>query len=239
MATGKKKIYAVRKGLTTGLFETWEECKASVTGFAGAQYKGFLSKEEAYEYLGMSENSLAEHRVVDEIEGKKDRQEIPAEADKVIAYVDGSYEHTLLKYAFGCVFLLPDGRRLTENGSGNNPESAKLRNVTGEMLGAMFAVRFAMKNGYQKIEICYDYEGVEKWVTGAWKSKTKLTQKYAQAMRSWGEKVQISFTKVAAHTNVYYNEMADQLAKAALVEMDGIPEVRMADEMEALSDSIK
>ena len=30
MATGKKKIYAVRKGRTIGLFETWEECKEAV-----------------------------------------------------------------------------------------------------------------------------------------------------------------------------------------------------------------
>ncbi|MBQ9140270.1 MAG: ribonuclease H family protein [Lachnospiraceae bacterium] len=212
-----KKVYAVKKGLQTGIFESWEACKAAVDGYSGAEYKGFTSREEAMAYLG----------ITGDVEMKQ-------ETEHLISYVDGSYEHSLLKYAFGCVFLLPDGRVLTENGSGNNPDSAKLRNVTGEMLGAMFAVRFAMKNGFRKIEIRYDYEGVEKWVTGAWKSKTELTQKYAQAMRSWGTKIQISFTKVAAHTNVYYNEMADQLAKAALVDKEGIPEVRLADEMEAL-----
>lgn len=224
MAT--KKVYAVKKGLKTGIFESWEECKAAVNGYPNAEFKGFEKKSEALAYLGLKEDDSKS-------------VENPTEPDKVIAYVDGSYEHAILKYAFGCVFLLPDGRVLTENGSGNNPESAKLRNVTGEMLGAMFAVRFAMKNGFQKIEIRYDYEGVEKWVTGAWKSKTELTQKYAQAMRDWGTKVQISFTKVAAHTNVYYNEMADKLAKAALIEKEGIPVVRMADEMEALSDETK
>ncbi len=229
MATSKNKVYAVRKGLKKGIFDTWEECKAAVNGFSGAEYKGFASREEAYEYLGIKE----------EKQTKQITQNTITEEEQLVAYVDGSYEHSLLKYAFGCVFLLPDGRCLTENGSGNNPESAKLRNVTGEMLGAMFAVKFAMKNGYRKIEICYDYEGVEKWVTGVWKSKTELTRKYTQAMRSWGTKIQISFTKVAAHTNVYYNEMADQLAKAALVEKDGIPPVRLADEMEAQCDSIK
>ncbi len=226
-----KKFYAVRKGLRTGLFESWDECKAVTTGFPGAEYKGFTVKAEALAYLGIAEK-LAEDATAEL--SKEEHKENPTDENSIIAYVDGSYEHSILKYAFGCVFLLPDGKVLTENGSGNNPDSAKLRNVTGEMLGAMFAVRFAMKNGYQKIEIRYDYEGVEKWVTGAWKSKTELTQKYAQAMRSWSTKVQISFTKVAAHTNVYYNEMADKLAKVALVEKDGIPEVRMADEMEAL-----
>lgn len=224
-----KKIYAVRKGHKTGLFESWEACKAAVEGFSKPEYKGFGERTEALAYLGITEENQAVRKTKD----TEDLEKIPAEKDLVIAYVDGSYEHSLLKYAFGCVFLLPDGRVLTENGSGNNPDSAKLRNVTGEMLGAMFAVRFAIKNGFGKIEIRYDYEGVEKWVTGAWKSKTELTQKYAKAMGDWSTKIQIFFTKVAAHTNVYYNEMADQLAKAALVEKEGIPPVRMADEMEA------
>lgn len=222
-----KKIYAVKKGHKTGLFESWEECKAAVDGYSGAEYKGFKERGEALAYLGIAS-------APETAEPKCQPEESPVDRELLIAYVDGSYEHSLLKYAFGCVFLLPDGRILTENGSGSNPDSAKLRNVTGEMLGAMFAVRFAIKNGFKKIEIRYDYEGVEKWVTGAWQSKTELTKKYAEAMRSWRTKVQISFTKVAAHTNVYYNEMADRLAKAALAEKEGIPEVRMADEMEAL-----
>lgn len=235
-----KKVYAVKKGLHTGIFDTWEECKAAVTGYSGAEYKGFTDRREACLYLGITENQTMQEINKSDVKTISNNGNLkqPApnhiEQDKLIAYVDGSYEHSMLKYSFGCVFLLPDGRVLTENGSGNNSESAKLRNVTGEMLGAMFAVRFAMKNGFQRIEICYDYEGVEKWVTGAWKSKTELTQKYAEAMRGWNNKVGITFTKVAAHTNVYYNEMADKLAKAALVEKECIPEVRMADEMEAL-----
>lgn len=219
-----KKIYAVKKGVTTGIFETWEECRGAVDGFSGAEYKSFKTKEEAYVYMGVE----CPDKEVDLPD------EFPQKEDLLVAYVDGSYEHSLLKYAFGCVFLLPDRRLLTEKGSGNNPESAKLRNVTGEMLGAMFAVKWAIKNGFKKIEIRYDYEGVEKWVTGAWKSKTELTKKYAEAMRSWSNKIGISFTKVVAHTNVYYNEMADRLAKEALLQPEGIPTVRLADEMEAI-----
>ncbi len=156
----------------------------------------------------------------------------PTSPDTLITYVDGSYEHSLGKYAFGCVFLMPDGTIYVENGSGNNPESAKLRNVTGEMLGAMFAVRFAIKNGFKKVEIRYDYEGVEKWVTGAWKSKTELTQKYSLSMRMWQAQIEMSFTKVVAHSNVYYNEMADKLAKQGLVEKEDVPPIRTIEEME-------
>lgn len=170
--------------------------------------------------------------------GKKkiDQEQIkairPLSPDEVIAYVDGSYDHSIRHYAFGCVFILPDGSVYTENGNGDNPDSAALRNVTGEMLGAMFAVRFAIVNGFRSIELRYDYEGIEKWVTGVWKSKTELTQKYAQAMRKWSQNIRLRFTKVAAHTNVYYNEMADRLAKEALPGSKGVPAVRLTAQME-------
>ena len=163
---------------------------------------------------------------------KEDTEQIrPENAQKLLAYVDGSYNHDLGKYAFGCVFILADGRVYTEGGNGSNPGSAALRNVTGEMLGAMFAVRFAMVNGFRGIEIRYDYEGIEKWVTGAWKSRTDLTKKYAQAMRRWGESIEISFQKVVAHSKIYYNEMADKLAREALNGPDGIPAVRRIGQM--------
>lgn len=215
-----KKVYAVKKGRKTGIFKNWEDCKASIEGFSGAEYKGFKSLEDANAYLNDSK-AVVKKSVQEDVS-----KIIPESPDKIIAYVDGSYENSIQKYSFGCVFILPDGKVYTESGNGDNPDSLALRNVTGEMLGAMFAVRFAMVNGFRKIDIHYDYEGVEKWVTGAWKSKTDLTQKYAKAMQGWSRAIEISFTKVAAHTNVYYNEMADQLAKEALIHGNGIPEIQ-------------
>ena len=214
-----KKVYAVKKGKKTGIFFSWADCKASVDGFPGAEYKGFPSLADAKAYLGVTS--------VDFEEDKPEHLSIrPETEDQIIAYVDGSYNHSIPKYSFGCVFILPDGTIHTESGNGDNPESLALRNVTGEMLGAMFAVRFAMVNGYKEVEICYDYEGIEKWAIGAWKRNTDLTKKYAKAMQGWGQSIKIKFKKVAAHTNVYYNEMADQLAKDALVNGDGVPVIR-------------
>jgi ribonuclease HI len=143
--------------------------------------------------------------------------------------VDGSYDHSIPRYAFGCVFLLPNRTVLTQGGSDAQPKSLLLRNVTGEMLGAMYAVRFAMVNHFRHLEIRYDYEGIEKWVSGAWKAKTELTTKYRDAMRAWAKEIEITFCKVAAHSNVYYNEMADQIAKKALTQTSGIPKATVID----------
>lgn len=136
--------------------------------------------------------------------------------DSLIAYVDGSFDADNMIYAYGCVLILPDGSIKEFNGNGNNQENAKLRNVTGEMLGAMHSVKYAIDNGYKSIDIRYDYAGIECWVTGVWSAKNELTRKYAATMKKWSKNISIHFTKVAAHTNVEYNERADQLAKAAL-----------------------
>lgn len=195
----KKKVYAVRKGKTTGLFYSWSECEAAVSGYPGAEYKGFLTEDEAKEYLGYKTS-------------KEDKKE----ELRLIAYVDGSFDAAIGKYAFGCVILTPDGDIIKESGNGDNPESLAIRNVAGEMLGAMTAVRWAIKNGYDNLELRYDYEGIEKWATGVWKAKNTLTQKYAEYMQRQQNHIKISFRKVKAHSGDYYNEEADKLAKEAL-----------------------
>lgn len=230
-----KKYYAVKKGKTTGVFKTWEECRNAVEGYSGAQYKGFSDLEEAKAYLGEIGSAGAdlfpENRQAQIQPRGQEREEIPVRGE-LLAYVDGSYDDSIKKYAFGCVFLLPDGRIFTEYGNGDNEQSLQHRNVTGEMLGAMYAVRFAMLNGFQSVEIRYDYQGIEKWVTGEWRSKTELTRKYAVSMREWGKSISLRFTKVAAHTNVTYNELADKMAKTGLTMGNGVPKIRKLEDME-------
>ncbi len=44
---GKRKFYVVWKGRKTGIFTTWPECAEQVTGYPGAEYKSFESREAA------------------------------------------------------------------------------------------------------------------------------------------------------------------------------------------------
>lgn len=233
-----RKHYAVKTGRKTGIFSTWEECRTSVEGYPGAEYKSFREREEAESYLGIApgpesaspkeELKLRAGTASGERfwEALTEAPEEWPEPGTLLVYVDGSYDHLLQKYAFGCVFILPEGRICTEYGNGDKPQALQHRNVTGEMLGAMYAVRTAMVSGFSKVELRYDYEGIEKWVTGAWRSKTELTGKYAKAMREWGRDIGIVFTKVPAHSHVYYNELADKTAKTGLREGRGTPRVR-------------
>ena len=231
-----KKYYAVKKGKITGIFDNWDSCRESVDGFSGAEYKGFSTLAEAEAYLGTRDDAGTNAPVKTGVELHASEQKekvsyLPSDTDELVAYVDGSYEDSIKRYAFGCVFLVPDGRIFLQYGSGSNEQSLQHRNVTGEMLGAMYAVRAAILGGYRRIQICYDYEGIEKWVTGVWRAKQELTAKYAESMRKWGQSIQIRFTKVPAHSNVTYNELADRTAKRGLVETDQIPKVIRIEEM--------
>ncbi len=43
----KQKFYVVWKGRKSGIFKTWEECKAQVEGYPGAEYKSFEDLQQA------------------------------------------------------------------------------------------------------------------------------------------------------------------------------------------------
>jgi ribonuclease HI len=51
MSKKKKKYYTVWKGHKTGVFETWNDCKAQITNFEGAQYKSFETFDAAKQAL--------------------------------------------------------------------------------------------------------------------------------------------------------------------------------------------
>ncbi|MCF1190426.1 ribonuclease H family protein [Mangrovimonas sp. AS39] len=51
MSKKKKKYYTVWKGKHTGVFESWEDCKAQIKDFPGAIYKSFGSFEAAKKAL--------------------------------------------------------------------------------------------------------------------------------------------------------------------------------------------
>lgn len=135
---------------------------------------------------------------------------------KLEAYVDGSYNSNGHVYGSGVVLLVPGmDKPLQHKLSGNESSFARMRNVAGEILGALEAVKIAQAVNCTKLVLYYDYEGIEKWVTGSWKAKQLPTIAYRDIMQEALQKMEIEFVKVAAHTGDTYNELADKLAKEA------------------------
>ena len=217
-----QKYYAVAKGRVSGIYLTWAECKAQVEHFSGAVYKSFPTKTEAEAFIQkVNGSSDSGHFAVKaQVTGEQTVKPVTdilkvSTKQHLVAYVDGSYDHSQRRYAYGCVLVLPE-ENVTLNGSGNEEDYVSMRNVAGEILGSEKAINWAIAHGYQQVCIYYDYEGIEKWANGIWKANKPGTRRYQRFIEEKRKEISISFQKVAAHTGVEYNEMADQLAKAAL-----------------------
>lgn len=221
-----EKYYAVKEGVSRGIFRTWEECKASVSGYSGAVYKSFKTKEEALSYLGMEQwedagqSSDAGKKVqtgtdILEENGKSAAKNVCKAQDCVKIYVDGSYNNATGEFSYGMVVLLEDGEE-EYKGRFADKELAAMHNVAGEIMGAQAAMQYALDHQIPAITIYHDYEGIAKWCLGQWKTNKEGTRAYKAFYDVASRQVEISFVKVTGHSNDKYNDMADKLAKEAL-----------------------
>ena len=199
------KYYAVRAGRSTGVFLTWAECQKQVTGFPGAVFKSFTTIEEAEAFVKGEATAIKESST----------ELLKVELGALVAYVDGSYNVENNQFSYGMV-LLDGEQELKFQQFFIDEELASMRNVAGEIKGAEAAMRYAVEQGFGKLYIYHDYEGIAKWCQGAWKTNKEGTKAYKAYFDSIRDKLQVVFVKVAAHTGDKYNEMADKLAKEAL-----------------------
>lgn len=200
------KYYAVRKGFKTGIFTTWDECQSYVHGFSNAEFKSFSSDSEAREYLN---NDIASYH-------EKSSKKGSTATLKNIAYVDGSFDGYSKTYGFGGFIIYEEnGKKCVRvvQGAGNNPEMSKMRNVAGEISGAMRIVEEAIYLGLEEITLYYDYAGIENWVTGVWSCNKYETNQYASFMRESSKQIRIRFHKVAGHSGDTGNDIVDTIAK--------------------------
>ena len=140
------------------------------------------------------------------------KPEVPQGNKRIVAYTDGSFNAKNNTAGYAAILTFENGLEKVLSGSITDPQVTSLRNVAGELQAVLEAVK-AAEEACADLVVYYDYEGVEKWVTGEWKAKKEFTQKYRDAVR--GSFIKVAFHKVAAHTGVEYNERADKLAKAA------------------------
>ena len=200
------KFYAV-KGEENRIFTEWSDCQAflSETKGSGNKYKSFHTIEEAEAY----------------IEGRDYYAEVLASdlsQGFAVAFTDGSFEESVGKYSYGVVAISPDGKERRFSGRGEESAFLPTRNIAGEVDGVLTAVKWAFLNGYEKIKIYHDYEGLSAWANGVWSTNSPISVYYVREFAKYKGAVDVKFVKVKGHSNHKYNEMVDQLAKDALFE---------------------
>lgn len=200
-----KKYYAVRAGRQTGVFLTWDACKAQTIGYKGAAFKSFPTLEEAEAFV-RGENSVT---------APPAENTEPAAEQGAVAYVDGSYHVGTKEFSCGAV-LFVNGEELHFSQKFSDPALAEMRNVAGEIKGSELILTYCMEHGIEEVSIYHDYEGVAKWATGEWKANKDGTKAYRDFCLAASKKLRFRFVKVKGHSGDKYNDLADRLAKDAL-----------------------
>lgn len=190
------KFYAVKVGRKTGVFTTWNETNKLVKGYPNAKFKSFTSEAAAREYL-------------------EDNQEAVASFDEgYSAFVDGSFNKGKQQYGSGVV-ILKDGAVIDELSITGTPDFIESYQIAGETIATLEAIRWAVDHKVDKLSIHYDYQGIESWATGDWKTNKPISEYYKKEFDLLSTKLKVSFVKVKGHSGDKYNDLADQLAGKA------------------------
>ena len=207
-----KKVYAIKEGFDSSsnkkieniIVDTWAECLKYVKSVKGAKYKSFEDMESAKSYLNDTNKLL-----------KKGIDQYPE--DCLHVYVDGSYNIASKRYAYGVVAVRNNVVEHIESGSPDDTSKSNIRQIAGELEGAVRAVEYALSKGDKKIVLFHDYEGIFHHATGSWERKDESSEAYYDKMNSlFRQGIEVIFVKVDSHTGDLYNELVDEKCKEAL-----------------------
>ena len=207
-----KKVYAIKEGFDSNsnkkieniIVDTWAECLKYVKGVKGAKYKSFEDMESAKSYLNDTNKLL-----------KKGIDQYPE--DCLHVYVDGSYNIASKRYAYGVVAVRNNVVEHIESGSPDDTSKSNIRQIAGELEGAVRAVEYALSKGDKKIVLFHDYEGIFHHATGSWERKDESSEAYYDKINSLlRQGIEVIFVKVDSHTGDLYNELVDEKCKEAL-----------------------
>lgn len=198
-----EKYYAVRAGHEPGVFENPSEAFEQVVDFKGAWVQTFDTLEKAETFVfGRNPNDEKVKRAQD--------------LGTVHAYVDGSFNEETNKYSSGIVYVIDDEKIHEDSHEYTSYKYSESRQIAGEVFGAAHAVQWAIAQSYSTVVVHYDYNGVEYWATGEWKTNKPVSQDYKKLIETLRPYIQIEFKKVKAHSGDQWNDRADELAKNAL-----------------------
>lgn len=207
-----KKVYAIKEGFNSNTNEkienkivgTWAECLKYVKGVKGAKYKSFEDGNEAEKFLSGSGDVL-----------KKTDNNYPM--DSLHIYVDGSYNSETMEYSYGMVAARDEVVLHIESGKGRSDSTRNIRQIAGELEGAVKGCQYALSKGEKRVVIFHDYIGICYHATGFWERKEESSKEYYKKMQElMSSGIEVIFVKVDSHTGDLFNELVDEKCKEKL-----------------------
>jgi len=159
--------------------------------------------------------SVVQNELFKDTQTSNDQQS--QEPSPLSVYVDGSYISGSVGY--GAVAVRGNDILWKTSGLVPQERAGSSRQVAGELEAVLHALEWCDTESIAAVSIHYDYEGIEKWVTGEWKAKHVVSQSYREAVTK--SQISISWVKVKAHSGNKWNDVADDLAKSGAKLYDG------------------
>lgn len=158
------KVYAVRSGKQTGIFNTWEECQSATKGYSGAEYKSFKSMADAEQYMrGDAPLSVS----------------LPSVG--ALLTFTSKLKGNVLKFT-----VTLQSKLMTDVVSVETDVSGYPLSLVSDILPVVTGLYRAKSLGISEVTVVHRNEGVEAWYTGAWSANTDFTRQYAAVARSLG-----------------------------------------------------
>lgn len=213
----KSNFYGVRGEKDQAIYTDWQTCqkeKADSARFGKVSFKGFATRNEAENFLkGNDPDGIYQDELKD--------------SNLYYAYTDGSYNPTTEKIGWG-VAIVKNRQVVAELSGNSNPDYKEHGQVAGEIDAALAALRYALNHDLPSLTIAYDYRGIEQWYRktnfqGQWQANHEMSETYQTEVQNLASlfaskvttKAPLNFIKVSAHSQVRFNEVADELAAEA------------------------
>lgn len=228
----QKKFYAVKKGRVTGLFTTWDDCRAQVDGFPGAVFKGFPTEQEATAWLSGAKAPMSP---LLKDAGTRDRRKPSKQnprAKTSLPFDENQSTAEYIVYSDGSCLRNPDGPGgyaaviiSTQDGeireiTGGEPSTTNNRMELRAGIEALRAlpphstVKFCTDSQYMKNGFTNHW--LRNWKRNGWKTAAGDPVKNQDLWRALDEAFSlhtVHFYWVKGHDGNRWNERCDTLAR--------------------------
>lgn len=160
----KKKFYVVWKGITPGIYTSWEDCHKQINGFKNAMYKSYPTVEQAKHAYTQKPEKMVYGTAI-----KKDTKNTEAIPIHNSIVVDAAWNSVQKDMEYQGIFYNTQ-KRIFHNGPLPNGT-----NNIGEFLAIVHALGYCKKHDLPDMPIYSDSRNAIGWVK-AKKCKTNLEE---------------------------------------------------------------